>query len=188
MGAAAEKPTSENSNATTEPTVANFNDKNKEPEPKIANPEDKIKEFDEFFRRLATISGLEPMTKETIAEMFAEKPQNALEKIVENSADKSQITAETRLANIYATAVEASRKRYLKQGDTEALLANLIATVLKEAGGASEGEEAFDILQELASLEKVSLDETLAGFEFYDKNPYKKKAEKRLARLRKKKV
>jgi len=104
-----------------------------------------------------------------------------------------------RLVNIREFANRASSARYLKDAKPEVLLANLIAQVLAEAdemdklkpvGSAKvleEARKAENFLEVLAGSKELELDEALSGFEFFDNNPYRMKAEKRLAKIKSKK-
>jgi predicted RNase H-like nuclease (RuvC/YqgF family) len=111
---------------------------------------------------------------------------------------KSEIESlRERLENIRRWAEAASKIRYMQDADTDAVLANLITQVLIESDKIHElkpvipvktkpidGDNFFEIL---ASGKNIKLDEVLKGFDFYDNNPYKVKAEKKLARIEKKK-
>ena len=112
---------------------------------------------------------------------------------------KSEIESlRERLFNIRGWAEAASKIRYMKNTDIDAILANLIAQVLLETDNLDElkliepepavkpvdGEGFFEVL---ASCQNVKLEEALSGFDFYDNNPYKIAAEKKLAKIEKKK-
>ena len=103
-----------------------------------------------------------------------------------------------RLINIREYANRASTARYMKDAQSEVILANLITKILAEADemdklkpvkptSAAEARSAEDFLEELASSRELKLDEALSGFEFFDNNPYRMKAEKRLAKIKSKK-
>ena len=82
---------------------------------------------------------------------------------------------------------EASRARYLNTADPEAILANLIAQLLSALNPQHDcTKNQKDFLSVLATQETAPLDSSLKGFEFYENNPYRTKAEKRLAKLKKK--
>ena len=117
---------------------------------------------------------------------------------------KSEIESlRERLDNIRNWANKTSEQRYLKEKDTEILLANLITQVLGETDNISElklvdppkhdnsasgkllqGEDFFEIL---ATNREMKLDEALSGFDFFDNNPLRQKAEKKLKRIEAKK-
>jgi len=112
---------------------------------------------------------------------------------------KSEIESlRERLFNIRSWAEAASKIRYMKNTDIDAILANLIAQVLLETDNLDElklvepeeptktvdGEGFFEVL---ASCQNVKLEDALSGFDFYDNNPYKISAEKKLAKIEKKK-
>jgi len=104
-----------------------------------------------------------------------------------------------RLINIREFANRASSSRYLKDAQAEVILANLITQILTEAdemdklkpvkpiNSAAEARRAENFLEVLAGTKELKLDEALSGFEFFDNNPYRMKAEKRLARIKSKK-
>ena len=107
---------------------------------------------------------------------------------------KSEIESlRERLSNLRDCANRASEARYLKDAQAEVLLANLIAKVLTESADleklkpviAEEGED--DFLQILASTKELKLGDALEGFDFFDNNPYKTKAEKKLEKIKTKK-
>jgi len=103
-----------------------------------------------------------------------------------------------RLVNIREFANRASSARYLKDAQAEVILANLITQVLSEVAEMNvlkpvkpakiaEGRKAEDFFEVLAGTKELQLDEALSGFEFFDNNPYRMKAEKRLAKIKSKK-
>jgi len=114
-----------------------------------------------------------------------------------------------RLQNIRQFANQASECRYLATNDPEIILANLIMQTLEESsnieklkpikspkrgkrGTATEEEETqettdIDFFELLATSKELKLDEALEGFEFFDNNPFKKGAEKKLKKIDKKK-
>ena len=105
-----------------------------------------------------------------------------------------------RLVNIREFANNASSARYLKNAQPEVILANLITQILSEAdemdklkpvrtttSAAIEARKTKDFLEVLAGSKELKLDEALSGFEFFDNNPYRIKAEKQLAKIKAKK-
>jgi len=104
-----------------------------------------------------------------------------------------------RLINIREFANRASSVRYLKDAKPEVILANLITQILSEADemdklkpvrpvcSAADEKKAEDFFEVLAGSRELKLDEALSGFEFFDNNPYRVKAEKRLAKIESKK-
>jgi len=121
---------------------------------------------------------------------------------------KSEIESlRERLQNIRQYANSASEARYLASNDPEIILANLIMQTLEESSNlealkpiktpkkkkraSTEGNpdeiSDVDFFELLASSKELKLDEALAGFEFFDNNPFKKNAEKKLQKIDKKK-
>ena len=94
-----------------------------------------------------------------------------------------------RLVNIRDCANRASEARYLKDAESEVLLANLIMQVLEETSDMEKLKPMVTVIDEndffeiLASTKELKLNEALEGFEFFDNNPYKEKAEKKLAKI-----
>jgi hypothetical protein len=88
-----------------------------------------------------------------------------------------------RICNIRGWAEAASKIRYMKKTDHEAVLANLITHILQESDDLdklkpitppqveikSTSDELFKLL---AQSRNVSMDEAFKGFDFYDNNPY----------------
>lgn len=111
---------------------------------------------------------------------------------------KSEIESlHERLNNIRSWTEEASKVRYMPKSDKEVILANLITQILHESDNLDQlklvestptkpivGEDFFEIL---ATHREVKLDDALSGFDFFDNNPFKNKAEKRLAKIEKRK-
>jgi len=103
-----------------------------------------------------------------------------------------------RLCNIREWVEAASKIRYMSGTDSDAVLANLIANVLpectdlqelkpttpKEPDIKSASEELFNML---VNSRNVAMDEAFEGFEFFENNPYKKVAEKKIAKIQKRK-
>jgi hypothetical protein len=109
---------------------------------------------------------------------------------------KSEIDSlKERLQNIREAAEFASEERYLSRNDIEVVLANFIAQVLKETDKIDElkiqGPKVMrsggDFFEELAGNKEIKLDDALKGFDFYDNNPYKTSAERKLAKIEAKK-
>ena len=134
----------------------------------------------------------------TIIQRNCEKLENTKQNLKEITRAVPQYKTEIeslreRLSNLRDCANKASEARYLKDAQPEVLLANLIAKVLTESSDleklkpvvASENEE--DFLQILASTKELKLDDALEGFDFFDNNPYKTKAEKKLEKIKTKK-
>ena len=112
---------------------------------------------------------------------------------------KSEIESlRERLYNIRKWANNASEARYLKQ-DVDAILASLITQTLAETDKLEElkplGADAVsgspdvrplvadDFFEVLATNKNLKLDEALSGFDFFDNNPFRQKAEKRLKKM-----
>ena len=104
-----------------------------------------------------------------------------------------------RLTNIREWVEVASKLRYLPGADSDAVLANLIANVLPECSAIEVlkpivpvepdiKSASDDLFQMLATSRGVNMDEAFSGFDFFENNPYKKLAEKRIAKIRKKKA
>jgi len=92
---------------------------------------------------------------------------------------------EERIDNIRRATNLASQARYLATQDPEVILANLIMQILEETEGQTGSSESRTILDDIL-LSPRKLEEVLPGFEFYDNNPYRAKAEKRLEKIRRK--
>ena len=113
---------------------------------------------------------------------------------------KSEIESlRERLENIRGWVEAASKLRYMKNTDADAVLANLITQVMEESDKIEElkpitppvkvkPKECEEFFEILASSGEITLDDALKGFDFYDDNPYKSKAEKTLAKLEKEKA
>ena len=104
-----------------------------------------------------------------------------------NNGIDSEKSIDERIENIRRYTNQASQARYLGTQDPEVILANLIMQILEETecvGG--NGEHANFLDEILCSPRK--LEEVMPGFEFYDNNPYREKAEKRLEKLRRKRA
>lgn len=98
---------------------------------------------------------------------------------------KKEGTGSAVLGRIQGFVNRASEARYLATQSAEVILATLIMQVMAELSGNTDatGPEFFD---NLAYAKDLTLEKALVGFEFFDNNPLKKKAEKRLAKLMKK--
>jgi hypothetical protein len=112
---------------------------------------------------------------------------------------KSEIDSlRERLYNIMGYANRASEQRYLQDAQSEVILAHLIMQILDETADIDElkplvsdlesgllnGDDFFDIL---ANNKELKLDEALSGFDFFDNNPFRQSAERRLAKIERKK-
>ena len=102
-----------------------------------------------------------------------------------------------RLTNIKEWAEAASKTRYMPGADADAVLANLITNVLPECNSLeqlkpivpkkSDIKTASDeLFQMLSHSRNVEMDEAFKGFDFFDNNPYKKSAEKKIAKIKRK--
>jgi len=102
-----------------------------------------------------------------------------------------------RLKNIRKWVENASKARFEPKPDYDVILANLINHLLGESDNIHELKlveapklssiDGADFFEILASNREVKLEDALTGFDFFDNNPYKKSAEKRLAKIEKKK-
>jgi predicted RND superfamily exporter protein len=144
-------------------------------------------------------------TKDTDKQDYTKRLEDAFARIMTGYREvvpqyKSDIESlRERLVNIREFTNVASSARYLKNAQPEVILANLITQILSEADemdklkpvetarSFAEAKRAEDILEVLAGSKELKLDEALSGFEFFDNNPYRKKAEKRLAKIKSKK-
>jgi hypothetical protein len=101
-----------------------------------------------------------------------------------------------RIGNIREWAEVASKIRYMPKTDADAVLANLITQILRETDNLNElkpiakvqemktiSEDLFHIL---STAKNVDLDEAFRGFDFYENNPFKNAAEKKIARIKRK--
>ena len=112
---------------------------------------------------------------------------------------KSEIESlRERLNNIRKWANNASEARYLKK-DVDAILASFITQSLAEtdkldelkpldsqitqASGETRMLKPDDFFEVLATNKNLKLDEALSGFDFFDNNPFRQKAEKRLKKI-----
>ena len=103
-----------------------------------------------------------------------------------------------RIQNMRRWAEAASKIRYLKGTDHEAVLANLITHILRESDNLDELKPIVsqevdikatsdELFQLLTTSRNVAMEEAFRGFDFYDNNPYKEVAEKKIAKINKKK-
>jgi len=100
-----------------------------------------------------------------------------------------------RIDNIRCWTNVASKKRYNKDADPDAILANLITHVLTETDNVDALKPTIkepdtkiisdDLFKMLSHSQNINLEEAMRGFDFYDNNPYKTKAEKRIAKIKK---
>ena len=133
---------------------------------------------------------------------YTKRLEEAFERIMEGCRDVPQFKTDIeslreRLINICNFANRASSDRYLKNAQPEVILANLITQILSEADKIDElkpantsdddGIKQEDFFEVLAGTKELKLDEALSGFEFFDNNPYRIKAERKLAKLKSKK-
>jgi hypothetical protein len=101
-----------------------------------------------------------------------------------------------RIENIREWAEVASKIRYLPDADTDAVLANLITQILIETDNLDQLKPITkmpdlksvegDLFSILATTKNIEMDEAFCGFDFYENNPYKKSAEKKIAKMKKK--
>lgn len=144
--------------------------------------------------------------QETKDKDYTRRLEDAFKRIMEGYRDvvpqyKSDIESlRERLVNIKEFANRASSARYLKDAKPEVILANLITQILLEAdemdklkpvrsaSGLSGSKKVEDFFEVLAGTKELKLDEALSGFEFFDNNPFRIKAEKRLAKIKSKKL
>jgi len=103
-----------------------------------------------------------------------------------------------RLENIRGWIEAASKMRYLPGTDADAVLANLITNVMPECNAIEElkpvvpkepdiksaSDELFSML---VNSRGVDMDEAFEGFDFFENNPHRKAAEKKIAKMNKRK-
>jgi len=103
-----------------------------------------------------------------------------------------------RIANIRGWAEAASKVRYQSGADVDAVLANLITQILLESDKMDELKPVTpkpvdkkniseDLYQLLTTSRNVAMDEAFQGFDFYDNNPHKKEAERKIQKIQKRK-
>jgi len=141
-------------------------------------------------------------TKERID--YTKRLEDAFTRIMQGYREVPQYKSDIeslreRLVNIRNFTNRASSARYLKDAQPEVILANLITQILSEADeinvlkpvrqtSQTAGDKAAkDFFEILAGSKELKLDEALSGFEFFDNNPYRIKAEKRLEKIKRKK-
>jgi hypothetical protein len=95
------------------------------------------------------------------------------------------------LANIRGWAEAAENIRAMQDADVGAVLDNLIAQIKIETdkiGDARQvaAEKKDELTQLLSKARNVEITEAFEGFDFYDNNPLKRKAEKKIAKLERK--
>ena len=98
---------------------------------------------------------------------------------------QEQIDAITAATNL------ASKERYLTSNDHEAILARLIMQIYSATNTFDKVEnESAEVFQKsesffeiLTNSKETDLEKIFDGFEFYENNPYREIAEKRLAKL-----
>jgi len=156
-----------------------------------------VQRFDEVY--WALINGRNPYSdycfelpvEEQVLERGAEEEVESYAHTESNSCVESDgvsvrgaaFIGDPRFDNIRKITNQASQARYLASQDPEIILANLIMQILEETEGTATCEKT--LLDDLCEAPR-KLEEVLPGFEFYDNNPYRAKAEKRLAKLRRK--
>jgi len=101
-----------------------------------------------------------------------------------------------RLDNIRGWVEVASKIRYMQDADPDAVLANLIAQILIETDDLDKLKPVVkepdlettsnDLFKLLGKSNSIDLDDAMSGFDFYDNNPYKKSAEKKIAKIKRK--
>jgi len=127
-----------------------------------------VQEFDEFYSRIADSQG---------QSVFLGEERTPFREV------QKKKTLEERIDNIRRVTNQASEARYLATQDPEVILANLIMQVLEETEGQDGMSDGRTILDDIL-MGPRKLEEVLPGFEFYDNNPYRAKAEKRLEKIR----
>ena|GEM_PF-1007640 len=149
------------------------------------------KEVDYFIKRLE--SDFQSIIKRN-TEKLEHTQKNLREITLSVPQYKTEIESlRERLEIIRDCANKASEARYLKDAQPEVLLANLVAKVLTETADMEKLKPVIaeldegDFLQILAGTRELKLGDALEGFDFFDNNPYKGKAEKRLAKIKAKK-
>jgi len=156
----------------------------KKPDPEPAKPdihidfENKyVKRFEKEFR---TIMGEIKVIKDVIPQFKTENE-----------------SLRERIHNIRQWAEVASKVRYQSDANADAVLANLITQILLETDNVEElkpvlkeavihhvSDEIFTMLNHAPNQ---SLEEAMQGFDFYENNPYKKIADKKIKKFEKKK-
>ena len=109
--------------------------------------------------------------------------RTSLHEHTDNPSDSDEVY--DKLGKIRDFTNQASQARYLATHDSEVILANLIMQILNQ----TDGEGCDDIVEHFNFWENskdLKLEEALVGFEFYDNNPHRERAEKMLAKLNRK--
>ena len=149
-----------------------------------------IKKFDDDFR---TIMGVSDFVDKGLDEAEEFEPENLkkttppLQREFALTATPEHDTLDFKLQRILGYTNYASNERYMSNSTPEVILANLILQILSEiAGDTINPNDDLQVFQSLSRSKKFNLDEALCGFEFYENNPHREKAERSIARLRKK--
>ena len=106
----------------------------------------------------------------------------------------SAMALQEQIDSITAATDVASKERYLTSNDHEAILARLIMQIYAATNKfdqvANESDEVFQksesFFEILTNSKETDLEKIFDGFEFYENNPYREIAEKRLAKIYKK--
>jgi len=93
---------------------------------------------------------------------------------------------QSKLDKIIDATNRASKERYLTSNDHEAILARLIMQIYSVTDTPAEVFHKSDSFFEiLTNSKETELDKIFNGFEFYDNNPYREIAERRLEKIKK---
>ena len=144
------------------------------------------------------------MQEESIESKYLKRFESEYNSIIEEIRTLSDVIPQykseneslrERLTNIKKWAHAASKSRYT-DSDADAVLADLISKVLqecddleklkpviKQAEQKTASDELFNIL---SRANAVAMEDAMSGFDFYENNPYKKTAEKKIAKMKKK--
>ena len=149
-----------------------------------------------------TIQQQEPLDENRYLKRFEAEFHRILDEINMYSTVIPQYKTENeslreRIANIRGWAEAASKIRYMPHTDADAVLANLITQVLIESDKLDELKPveqkvpdlrvSDELFQMLSKSRNVKMDEAFEGFDFFDNNPYKKAAEKKIAKIQRRK-
>ncbi|MCL2587256.1 MAG: hypothetical protein FWE31_03380 [Firmicutes bacterium] len=100
------------------------------------------------------------------------------------------LDTQEKLDKILEATNKASKERYLSNNNHEAILARLIMQIYSATDQETEETEVFhksdSFFEILTSNKETELDKVFSGFEFYENNPYREIAEKRLAKIKRK--
>ena len=104
---------------------------------------------------------------------------------------KNAADLQEKLDKIIAATNSASKERYLSSNDHEAILARLIMQVYSAVDNKEKvDDEVFQksesFFEILTNSREVELERVFSDFDFYQDNPYREIAERRLAKLQKK--